>query len=180
MTDYLPAPVVDATADAVQVEITQTQADLSVQTTETEVVVATVQVAMPTDAIFRGLQGIQGPRGDIGPLGDGTALELVAGQDLNAYHVVRQGVTYASAENLDAGAVIGVTKTASLAGEIVQVVTSGVVENAGWSWVPGEALYLGLNGQITPAQVGAVSLYVGYAMTPTSMFVRIGRAILRG
>jgi hypothetical protein len=88
---------------------------------------------------------------------------------------------YADAATLShANRIIGLSFTAANTGDPVLVQESGLIENAGWSWAPGTLLFVGLAGDITTAQVGVFSQAIGYAITATSINVRIGRAIIRG
>lgn len=75
--------------------------------------------------------------------------------------------------------VLGVSLTAGSTGDPVRVLTEGEVTNTGWAFTEGDLLYVGLNGVITPAQVGDFCQMVGWAVAPSKIFVRVGRAILR-
>lgn len=109
-------------------------------------------------------------------------VRLNAKQPLLAFKLVTTDAdgdaVYASAAELGhGGRVLGVSLRAGLS---VQVRTAGVVRNPGWSWEPQAPLFVGLEGEITTQQVGRFSQAIGYARTPTEIFVRLGRAILRG
>lgn len=131
------------------------------------------------------LDAIRGPQGETGPTGAGaTAITRTAADDLNAFKLVLAdaagGVLYADAATMaHAGRALGVTRTAALRGDTVSIEVQGPVLNAGWSWTPGAMLYVGLGGDITTEQVGVFSQCIGWATSPTEIFLRLGRAILR-
>jgi hypothetical protein len=60
-------------------------------------------------------------------------------------------------------------------------VTLGIIENPSWLWSPESSLYLGSSGDITTVSAidGATfSVSIGYAITSTKVFVRIGTPII--
>jgi hypothetical protein len=62
-----------------------------------------------------------------------------------------------------------------------QTVTLGTLTNPSWTWTSDESLYLGSNGDIviTPTIDGALfSLKIGYALSATKIFVKIGTPIV--
>lgn len=76
--------------------------------------------------------------------------------------------------------VLGVGKSAAtMAGELVEVQTTGVLTNTGWSFTVGAPLYLGLGGDIVETQVGVINVPVGYAVSATEIFIEIQRGITR-
>lgn len=90
-------------------------------------------------------------------------------------------VIYADAATATHGdQVLGISVTASLAGGMVMVQSMGSLTNTGWSWTPGQGVFLGLGGDLTQnPNVGAFCFSLGYAVTPTEIFIRLGRAIQR-
>ena len=55
------------------------------------------------------------------------------------------------------------------------------MKNNSWSWTPEQSLFLGNNGQIVTTSTidgAAFSLKIGYAVTPTQVFVKIGTPII--
>jgi len=90
------------------------------------------------------------------------------------------GLRPASAgDSTAANRVLGVAVTAGATGAAVRVVTEGVIENPGWGFTAGDLLYVGMGGAITPNQEGGFSQMVGWVVSPTKVFVRVGRAIFR-
>ena len=62
-----------------------------------------------------------------------------------------------------------------------ETVTSGLIENAAWTWTPGQSLYLGIDGNVVTTSTvdgAAFSLKVGYAISATQMFVKIGTPVI--
>ena len=56
-------------------------------------------------------------------------------------------------------------------------VTFGTVTNLSWTWTPEESLYLGSNGEVVTTSTvdGAIfSLRIGYAISSTKIFVKLG------
>ena len=99
---------------------------------------------------------------------------------LTAVTLSADGLHRADAATMGASdRVLGVSLTAGVAGAPVRVLTEGLVTNTGWAFTEGELLYVGLNGVITPAQEGGFCQMLGWAVSPTKIFVRVGRAILR-
>jgi len=72
---------------------------------------------------------------------------------------------------------LGITVTAANAGASVLVQNEGELEFSGWSWLPGQPIYLGTNGLITQtAPDAAPAKFVaplGFAMTATKIFIEL-------
>lgn len=125
--------------------------------------------------------GVRGPPGPPGPVAG--ALVKIASEALGGHRVVRStsgvGVGYASADNpLHGDDVLGITQGAALLGGEVTITALDEITEPSWSWVPGEPLFLGLNGlptQVVPEPGGDAefSLVLGYAVSPTTIRVRI-------
>lgn len=68
-----------------------------------------------------------------------------------------------------------VLRAASTVDEVVEVTHNGLVTNPGWTWTPGEPVFLGGEGQLTqavPTLPGSTFLLrVGHAVTATAVFV---------
>jgi hypothetical protein len=62
-----------------------------------------------------------------------------------------------------------------------ETVTSGLISNPAWTWLAEQPLFIGANGNIVTTSTvdgAAFSLKVGYAITPTIMFVKIGTPVI--
>ena len=91
-------------------------------------------------------------------------------------------VTYADkSEPTHVGRVLGVTTNAADDGDDLLVVREGRVEHNGWSWTAFLPVYLSTNGTLTqtPPSTG-FSQIVGFAETPTSLFVSLREPIILG
>lgn len=88
---------------------------------------------------------------------------------------------YASANNLThVHSVFGIAMTSAAIGNSVTAKRTGIIVNSGWNWVPKQFLYLGLDGDITPNQVGLICVPIGYAINATTISLSIHTGIIRG
>lgn len=79
-------------------------------------------------------------------------------------------------------AVIGITPSAVNAGEMTRPVSSGVMEEPSWTWVPGLPVYAGPLGNLTqtpPGPPGWLRI-VGVAQTSTRLLVAMREPITQG
>jgi hypothetical protein len=116
-------------------------------------------------------------------IGDGDARTVTAAANLSGHRAVKlsaPGAVYADSHTVaDAGRTIGITTGAAANGTSVTVQTAGPLTESSWSWTPAAPIYVGANGALTQT-VPAVgngarfSQRVGYAVTPTEMFVDLG------
>lgn len=160
----------DHTVLVEEIQILAEQADSSVLTEEVEVVEVVAE-------------GLQGPPGPPGP-GGVTTHTLTAGAILGGLRVVLSGASgavHASADNADhAARVIGITLGAATTGNPVTVQATGRITELSWTWTPDDDIYLGLNGVLTQTipPTAAFAQRVGYAVTPTSMWVDITEPVV--
>lgn len=127
-----------------------------------------------------GLPGYPAPPGT--PTGSAFLNRIALGA-LGSHCFVRgvNGAEVNAADNTveaHAASLLGITVTAALSGAAVRVQTEGEMEYGGWSWVPEQAIWLGVNGQIVQAppdhQSSAVfGARVAFALTPTKIFIHI-------
>jgi hypothetical protein len=113
-----------------------------------------------------------------------ASTSLVAGPALLAFHGVLTDefglAQYASAGvRAHAGRLVGFTAHAAIPGGPVRVLHAGTLQNDGWNWPPGALLFLGLDGQITSAQVGVFSQRIGHARSATEVWIDIQNVIVR-
>lgn len=124
-------------------------------------------------------------QGPSGPPGAGVSNEMVALQPIGGHRVViasgLNGADYADALNLSHfGRVIGVTTGAVNEGATLLVQSAGPIDEASWNWTPDEDVWLGVNGtltQVLPAEAAFVQR-VGFAQTPTRMWVNLSEPVL--
>lgn len=127
--------------------------------------------------------GMQGPQGEPGAGGDSVAIVRVAQNAIGGHRIVRAVVGEVDiATAMDAAHgddLLGITTHAAVQGAPVQVLTSGAITEPSWSWTPGEPLFLGENGLMThtPPADPAFEVTVGFAETPTTVFLSIGTPI---
>lgn len=138
-----------------------------------------VMAAAPkTVVVTVGHQGPPGIPGPIGPSG-GQAIERIAGQTISALRVVYED-EHGHVYPLDANdeehifSMLGVTLTAADAGRPVNIQRAGFMNDAGWSWLPGQRLYLGASGEVTavPRNEG-FDVLVGTALSPQRIALNI-------
>lgn len=142
----------------------------------------TVSAGAEVAVVAAGEQGPPGPRGIPGPSGE-SALQKVAAAPLSGHRLVVSidgaTVDYADCRALaNRSNTLGMTLGAADAGTPVDIQRSGEVVFEGWAWSIGP-VFLGHDGQLTQSlpQDAAFSLVVGFAMSPTAVFLDMGVAI---
>lgn len=136
-----------------------------------------VRLTVAAPAVVVTTIGRRGPPGPAGPAGEGL-FTLLADRPLGGQRLVatdgQGGLDYARADAPgDAPLVVGMTQHAVTAGELVTLRRLGVVEDAAWAWQPGLPVYLGLAGVPTQTlpPTAAFALVIGFALTPTTLFI---------
>jgi hypothetical protein len=136
----------------------------------------------PPQELVSMLQVQQGPSG---PPGVGVSNTLVAQQALGGHRAViavgLNGADYANTlDEAHFGRVIGVTLGAADALAEVIVQTAGPLDETSWDWVPDTDIWLGYNGLLTqtPPRVAAFVQRVGFALTPTRIWVDLSEPVL--
>lgn len=113
----------------------------------------------------------------------GGPATVVAGEAISGhvpYVFGASGLAFAaSCDNPAHQFVAGLTISAAVANDPAQVQNEGVVSHAGWSFVSGAPVFLGLNGTLVQTlPVGAVfSKVVGVALTATTLNINLQPAI---
>lgn len=110
-----------------------------------------------------------------------TAGENLSGQRMVVMDSVRNLVYADNATPAHTNIVFGLTKTAALLGDQVEVLREGEIFEPSWTWTTGGAIYLGPNGtliQSAPVSPAVFSLIVGWATAPDRMFVSVGVPIV--
>jgi hypothetical protein len=82
------------------------------------------------------------------------------------------------ATSLEIGQIDRVLGVLDNAGETV---TFGAITNPSWTWTPEQSLYLGSNGSIATTSTidgAAFSLKIGYAISATKAFIKIGTPVV--
>ena len=101
--------------------------------------------------------------------------------------VVQEGgdLVYATNQNVEHGRrVLGLTQNAAGEGDILSILRNGRIVEPGWNWQTDLPIFMGTNGLLTQVEPvageAAVSLVVGFANSPTEMFVSIKEPIVLG
>lgn len=138
-----------------------------------------VNVATPG---LKGDSGDSGTKGDKGDRGyPGTNLISAVGDiDISGHSVIAinptRGAVLASSDNwMHSHSTIGISLNASIAGAECLVLNFGPLEHSGWNLIPGQTVFLGLNGTMVQT-IPSTALYskiIGIAVTSTSMVVNI-------
>lgn len=128
---------------------------------------------------------MQGPPGPAGPPGSSVAVSYTTATPISGHMAITLNsdgeAIYADASNPDHRAVVGVTTNAANTGDQVQVITSGTLDHAGWTFTVGSPVFLGVNGALTQTlPMGAVfSKVLGVATTSTRINLDFQPAIFR-
>jgi len=138
-----------------------------------------VQTPVQTPIISIGIQGPAGPAGSL------VYQSFIAGQDLLGHTPVISNNSFqaiqASNDNIThATSTIGITTQAATQGAIVNVAIEGqTITEPSWTWIPNQALFLGLNGTIstTPPTTGFIQ-QIAIALSSTKILIRIQPAII--
>ncbi|UUE94485.1 hypothetical protein [Comamonas thiooxydans] len=123
-------------------------------------------------------QGPPGPPGIPGPAG-GQVLQRKAGMDTSALLVVYEDLFGSvwpadpDAES-DVLALLGVTVSAAVAGQPINVQRLGHIDDEAWQLQPGKRVFLGGQGRLTqePPQAG-YDVLIGMAITSTRLLLNI-------
>lgn len=154
------------------------QRDRSVVVTRPGGPTVVVSQPMPPQVVVtRGVPGPRGLQGVPGPAG-GAAFVRHADAPLSALRIVWEnaaGAVYPLDPDDDAhlDLISGLTLTAAPGAGDVTVQRSGPVDDSAWNWTPGR-VWLGAAGaltQIPPS--GTTDVLVGYAVSPTRLFLDI-------
>lgn len=109
--------------------------------------------------------------------------EYIADETISALRVVRPTIdghiAIARPPELEALAPYGITVQSGLPGSVLRVAIAGPVVDPSWSWIPGRAVLLGLEGVLTQQQPAGLRqcVVVGMATAATSIVVRIAHPI---
>lgn len=145
----------------------------------------TVVVNPSTPSLATLAQIYTGMKGDRGEAGS-TSIARISSAALGGHRMVANTVDgrlgYASSDDLQSAfTILGMTLNAVSANGSVEVQSAGLVTESTWTWTPNLPIYLGLNGLLTQAvpttPTALFSLVVGFALSPTSIFINLHEAI---
>lgn len=147
---------------------------------QTEIEVLVVLEHEQVTATTVGEQGPPGRPGIPGPAG-GSALQREAGEVISALRVLYEldgavhALDYRDADHIDL--LLGVSLTSAMPGEQLNIQRSGVMDDAGWSWVPGR-IWLGADGALTQTPpTGGFDVLIGSAMSATRITLNLSEPI---
>lgn len=124
-------------------------------------------------------QGPPGRQGQPGPPGGATTVKVgplpISGHSVVACDSAGELVAADCTNPAHRGAVLGVVADAYSPGDDAVVQTSYVLEHAGWTWVPGGAVLVGLSGQLaqTPPAGALFGQVVGQALSSTRVLIDV-------
>lgn len=155
-------------APSIPVEIETIFTQVFVEVDETVVVIESV--------------GAQGPPG---PPANSMTIQLVSGMSLSGHRAVTRdpagAIVYASNDDsVNLNTPVWLSLNAADIGEAVNVLMFGFAEEPSWSWTPDAPLYLGQNGVVTQIPPVAPAIFltqIGYAISPTTVFIDQGPSI---
>lgn len=115
-----------------------------------------------------------------GPAGTSTRPAYTTAAALSGHQVIALDLSglaiYATSDDVSlAFRVVGISTGAASSGASITVQDKDVMTHGGWSWTPGQLIYLGLNGVLTnTVPVSATFILVmGKALSATSILVGI-------
>lgn len=127
--------------------------------------------------IGAGIPGGPGQQGIPGPAG-GSAFQRMAGVTLSALRILYESpngsvypLDHRDAAHIDL--LLGLSLSAALSNTPVTLQRTGVIDDAGWSWIPGN-VWLGTDGQLTqtpPAE--GFDVLIGTAVSATRLTLNI-------
>lgn len=96
---------------------------------------------------------------------------ITAAENLGAYRAVGYDGFYTQPNADSLAAYAGVTRTATVSSNSVNVVRSGVITENGWSWIPNAPMFIGENGILTQTQptAGNPVRRIGWAISATEL-----------
>lgn len=102
-----------------------------------------------------------------------AGLRLPASTNISGHRAVM--ATPLGAEHADpanAGAVIGISKHAAVAGDLVGIAAQGALTEPTWAWTPGAPVFFVADGLLTQTVPTTVAVMpIGTALTPTSILI---------
>lgn len=76
--------------------------------------------------------------------------------------------------------ILGITTAASAPDGSVSFVAGGIIQNLDWTWLTNSKVFVGEGGLVTANPfTGVFSQIIGYAVSPTKIFISVNRGIMR-
>ena len=139
----------------------------------------------------QGRQGVKGVKGDRGVVGTQGIpgmqqyLTVLAGENLGGNRVVYIAdgrAFYADSDNLTcSNASVGITNGASVLDDIINIQTSGYMQEPSWQWSTNLPLFLGVNGLLTQTMPSTgFSQIIGIVTSSIEIIIQIQPSIILG
>jgi hypothetical protein len=148
------------------------------------VAAVTVAASAVATSVVVGVQGPPGPAGPVGPSG-GLEATLLATVPLGGYRVIASdglgNIDYATTDNpACANLLVGVSRNAAVAGDLIQIIQHGEIEDGTWNWAPQQPVFLGKNGTLvqTIPEDATFSVIVAVPLSPTRLFITVREPIV--
>lgn len=152
--------------------------EVLIETGIDEVVSETV---VESEVLEMSAQGPEGPPGPAGAIAQSMTVGVAAVGGHRVVLLAAGGAAHADTTVLaHAARVVGVTLTAGAPGEQTTVQALGRITEPSWAWTPDADILLGVAGQLTqtPAPGAVFSQRIGYAITPTAIWVELSDPVL--
>lgn len=139
----------------------------------------------------QGRQGVKGVKGDRGVVGTQGIpgmqqyLTVLAGENLGGNRVVYIAdgrAFYADSDNLTcSNASVGITNGAAVLDDIINIQTSGYMQEPSWKWSTNLPLFLGVNGLLTQTMpTTGFSQIIGIVTSSIEIIIQIQPSIILG
>lgn len=109
---------------------------------------------------------------NVNPMATGTLdVAIVAQEIVGAYRAVGYDGLYTQPDVDSLAAYAGVTRMATIAGDPINVVRSGLLTEGAWTWIPDRPIFIGPNGTLTQTQptAGNPVRRIGWAISATEL-----------
>jgi len=96
---------------------------------------------------------------------------ITAQENVGAYRAVGYDGMYTQPDADSLAAYAGVTRMATIVGDPINVVRSGLITEGAWTWTPDAPIFIGVNGVLTQTQplAGNPVRRIGWAISATEL-----------
>lgn len=163
-------------SDNTEITIVESVTELTIADEE-----GTAAVLVGDTTIIEQPAGVPGPQGASSADVVRTAAATINGHRAVMVSAAGQVVHVDPSAEDNADHVLGVSIGAASQGASATIRTHGVLDESGWSWTPLAPVYVTTDGQLTqtPPASPAVAflLRIGFAETPTRLFISLGEPL---
>lgn len=110
-----------------------------------------------------------GTGGGSGGTSGSVEIAITAQEYLNEYRAVTIEGYHCQPNEDSLSRYAGITRGPVLNGQAVTVIKEGLLINNGWSWTPGSAIYVDVDGVLTHTPPSPRNRRIGYAVSPTQL-----------